>query len=159
MIVRGRIVALAPPDELRHLATNGDLLDIETSAVFDGSNLAGLPGVGAVTQDGPRHLRVVVDDAGRSLPTVVETIRASGVDVASAREIRLSFDEIFAILVATSEERRSADEASTAEPAAGGPAADGGGPPADDGGPAADDDVPAAGDDGAASPNRTASAA
>ena len=139
MIVRGRIVALAPPDELRRLATNGDLLDIETSAVFDGANLAGLPGVGAVTQDGPRHLRVVVDDAGRSLPTVVERIRAAGVEVASAREQRLSFDEIFAILVATSDQRRAAEETSTGDrPSTDGPGAD---------------------DDGPASPDRTASAA
>ena len=37
MIVGGRIIALAPPDELRRLATNGDLLDIETAAMFDGA--------------------------------------------------------------------------------------------------------------------------
>jgi len=115
MIVDGRIVALAPPNELRRLATNGDLLDIETSADFDGANLIGLRGVRAVTQDGARHLRVVVDDAGRSLPIVVETIRASGVEVASAREQRLSFDEIFAILVASGGELRFADDARSAE--------------------------------------------
>jgi ABC-2 type transport system ATP-binding protein len=103
MIVGGRIIALAPPDELRRMATNGDLLDIQTETVFDGSDLVGMPGIGQVTQDTPRHIRVVVEDAGAALPQIVERIRSKGVDVASAQEHRLSFDEIFAILVARSE--------------------------------------------------------
>jgi ABC-2 type transport system ATP-binding protein len=111
MIVGGRIIALAPPAELRRLATDGDLLDIETSAIFDADELTSMAGVRAVTQDGPRHMRVVVADAGSSLPAVVDRIRASGVDVVSAREQRLSFDEIFAILVARNDEQRAAEEA------------------------------------------------
>ena len=114
MIVGGRIIALAAPDELRRLATNGDLLDIETSAMFDGNNLLSTPGVREVRQDGPRHMRVVVDDAGSALPTVVEQIKASGGGVESAREHRLSFDEIFAILVAKNSEERAAEFAADA---------------------------------------------
>ena len=109
MIVGGRIIALSTPDELRRSATGGDLLDIETSAIFDSSTLMGTPGVRQVSQDGPRHMRVTVDDAGSSLPVVVEAIKAAGVEVESAREHRLSFDEIFAILVARSEEERAAE--------------------------------------------------
>ncbi len=104
LIVGGRIIALAPPDELRRSATNGDLLDIETNALFDASDLVGTEGVREVTQDGPRHFRVVVDNAGTALPLVVEKIRAAGVETESAREHRLSFDEVFAILVAREEE-------------------------------------------------------
>ncbi|HEV7810697.1 MAG TPA: ABC transporter ATP-binding protein, partial [Candidatus Limnocylindrales bacterium] len=100
MIVGGTIIALATPDELRRMATNGDLLDIETASVYDATKLIGTEGVAEVTQDGPRHLRVVVDDAGSALPDVVDRIRAAGVEIESAREHRLSFDEIFAILVA-----------------------------------------------------------
>jgi ABC-2 type transport system ATP-binding protein len=111
MIVRGRIIALAPPDELRRLATDGDLLDIETSAVFDGAVLNGMRGIRAVTQDGPRHLRIVVADAGSSLPDIVDKIKATGVEVASAREQRLSFDDIFAILVARHEDQLRAEQA------------------------------------------------
>ena len=109
MIVHGRIIALAPPDELRRLATDGDLLDIETAAMFDGTGLVGSAGVTKVTQDAPRHLRVVVDDAGSSLPLVVEAIKAAGGEVESAREQRLSFAEIFAILVARDDEQRAAE--------------------------------------------------
>ena len=114
MIVGGRIIALAPPDELRRLATNGDLLDIETTALFDGNDLLGTPGVREVHQDGPRHLQVVVEDAGSSLPVVVERIKTGGGGVESAREHRLSFDEIFAILVARNEQERAAETAATA---------------------------------------------
>jgi ABC-2 type transport system ATP-binding protein len=114
MIVGGRIVALAPPEELRRMATNGDLLDVETTGVYDGSALVGMKGVGEVTQDGPRHFRVVVDDAGTALPLIVEKVTSGGVEIESAREHRLSFDEIFAILVA-----RHEDEVARAERAAG----------------------------------------
>jgi ABC-2 type transport system ATP-binding protein len=100
LIVGGEIIALAPPDELRRSATNGDLLDVQTATVFDASDLVGQPGVKEVTQDSPRHFRITVDDAGTALPQIVEGIRSKGVEVESAQENRLSFDEIFAILVA-----------------------------------------------------------
>jgi ABC-2 type transport system ATP-binding protein len=108
MIVDGRIIALAPPDELSRLASNGDVLDIVTGAVFDGAELLGTRGVLDIIQDGPRHMRVVVDDAGTSLPVVVDRIQATGVEVQSAREERLSFDEVFAMLVAKDERQRGA---------------------------------------------------
>jgi len=94
MIVNGRIIALAPPDE---------------------PDLAGMPGIRTVSQDGPRHLRVVVANAGTSLPAIVEKIRRAGVEVTSAREERLSFDDIFAILVARNEKERAAEAVAAAD--------------------------------------------
>jgi hypothetical protein len=76
-----------------------------------------MDGVGEVTQDTPRHLRVVVDDAGAALPQIVERIRSKGVEVESAQEHRLSFDEIFAILVARN--NREADAVGAATPGEG----------------------------------------
>jgi ABC-2 type transport system ATP-binding protein len=120
MIVAGEIVALAPPDELRRSATNGDVLDIETAAMFDAGDLSGTTGVREINQDGPRHFRVVVDNAGSALPNVVEAITGAGVEVASAREHRLSFDEVFAILVARHDDERSAAETDSRGTAPGG---------------------------------------
>jgi hypothetical protein len=130
MIVSGQVIALAPPDELRRTATNGDLLDIETETMFDVSALTEMPFVREVRQLGPRHFRVVVDDAGSALPVVVDRIQAGGVEVDSAREQRLSFDEIFGILVAR-HRAETGDEASDEAP-------DGG--RGDRGEPGADDD-------------------
>ena len=118
LIVGGRIIALAPPDEVRRMATNGDLLEIETATMFDGAGLKDVAGVLEVRQDGPRHLTVVVEAAGAALPAVVERIRSSGTDVESAREVRLSFDDVFAILVKRHEDSLAAQRATTGEAAA-----------------------------------------
>ena len=99
LIADGRLVALATPDELRREAVGGDVVEIETAALFDGAALAGLPLVTRVRQDGPRRITVIVDDAGTALPDVVEAVRARGGEVTSGREDRPSFDEVFATLV------------------------------------------------------------
>ena len=100
LIVNGRLIAVAAPEELRREALGGDAIEIETEALFDGTALDNVPGVHHVQQIGPRELRLRVENAATSLPTVVEAIGAAGGEVASARELRLSFDEIFAELVA-----------------------------------------------------------
>jgi ABC-2 type transport system ATP-binding protein len=99
LIAHGQLIALAPPDELRRSATSGDVIEIETNALFDASTLESLPGILAIRQVDVRRLRVTVADAATSMPTVVEAIKSSGGDVASAREVRLTFDEVFAELV------------------------------------------------------------
>ena len=99
LIARGRLLALAPPEELRRMATGGDVIEVETVSLFDVTAISNLPGVLSVHQLGPRQFRVTVEDAGVVLPAVVEAVNEAGGEVASAREIRLSFDEVFAELV------------------------------------------------------------
>jgi ABC-2 type transport system ATP-binding protein len=99
LIADGRLLALATPDELRREAVGGDVVVVETAAIFDGAELASMPFVRHVEQDGPRRVTVVVDDAGTALPDVVEAVRARGGEVVSAREERPSFDDVFAALV------------------------------------------------------------
>jgi ABC-2 type transport system ATP-binding protein len=99
LIANGRLLALATPDDLRREAVGGDIVVVETAALFDGEQLASLPLVTRVRQDGPRRLTVVVEDAGTALPDVVEAVRARGGEVTSAREERPSFDDVFAALV------------------------------------------------------------
>ncbi len=100
LIVNGRVIAVAPPEELRRTAAGGHAIEIETAGLFDGSVLEAEPGVHAVKQVGPRQLRLQVEDAATGLPAVVDAIKAAGGEVTSARELRLTFDEIFAELVA-----------------------------------------------------------
>jgi hypothetical protein len=82
------------------MATGGDVVDIEVDRMFDWSALEGLEGVVAVRQTGPRTLRVVVEDAGRGTPAIMEAVSSAGIEVVSAREEQLSFDEVFAALIA-----------------------------------------------------------
>jgi ABC-2 type transport system ATP-binding protein len=112
LIANGRLVAHATPEDLRRQAIGGDMVDIETVRAFDGAPLADLPSVLRVDQDGPRALRVVVDDAGSATPDVVAAIGERGGEVESAREHRPTFDEIFAELVRRDREARGvADDA------------------------------------------------
>ena len=99
LIAEGRLLALATPDELRREALGGDVVEVETAALFDGEGLFSLPFVRGVRQDGPRRLSVIVDDAATAIPDVVQAIGARGGDVVSAREVRPSFDDVFAALV------------------------------------------------------------
>jgi ABC-2 type transport system ATP-binding protein len=106
LIADGRLIALAPPDELRRMAVGGDIIEIETAAPFDAATLRSLPVVRDVDQLDTSHLRVVVDDASTALPDVVEAVGASGAEVRSASETRPSFDTVFATLV---ERQRAAE--------------------------------------------------
>jgi ABC-2 type transport system ATP-binding protein len=114
LIAEGRLIASAPPDELRRRATGGDVVEVETSSPVDATVLAGVEGVVSTRQIDARTLRVVVSDAGTGTPAVVDAIAAAGPDVASVREDRLSFDEVFAELVARDRaSRREHGEAPT----------------------------------------------
>jgi ABC-2 type transport system ATP-binding protein len=108
LIAEGRLIALNTPDDLRRLAMGGDILEIETVEMFDGDLLRDLPVIRNVQQQGPRRIRITVDDAGSATPDVVEAVERQGGQVGSSREERPSFDEVFARLV----ERDRADRPS-----------------------------------------------
>jgi ABC-2 type transport system ATP-binding protein len=137
LIADGRLIALAPPDDLRREAQGGDVVRIETAGLFDTGPILTLPFVFGVTQEGPRTMLVTVDDAAARLPDVVEAVNGAGGDVAAASEHRPSFDEVFAALV--ERDRAKQGEASAATDGDGARDANPGqAPPAstDDGGPA-----------------------
>ncbi len=115
LIANGRLLALSTPNELRRKAVGGDIVVVETAGLFDGEALGSLPFVRSVRQNGPRRLTVVVDDAGTALPDVVEAVRERGGEVASAREERPSFDDVFATLVERDREERAAAEAASGD--------------------------------------------
>jgi ABC-2 type transport system ATP-binding protein len=113
LIADGRLVALAPPDELRRAATGGDVIKVTTKESFEGSMIGQVPGVVAVRQVSPTELQVTVDDAATGMPSVVEAIGAAGGTLDAAQEIRLSFDDVFAEAITRSEAARN--EAADAE--------------------------------------------
>jgi ABC-2 type transport system ATP-binding protein len=99
VLSRGRLIAAAPPDELRRQASGGDVIQITTAAAFDGVMLEDLPGVREVRQRAPRDILVIADDAATVLPRAVEAVQAGGGTVVSSSEYRPTFDEVFATLV------------------------------------------------------------
>jgi ABC-2 type transport system ATP-binding protein len=117
LISEGRLVALAGPDDLRRMATGGDMLDIETETPLDPELLAGQEMVRRVEQRSPRHFLVTVDDAGTALPKIVGAIEDAGFEVASSSEYRPSFDDVFAALVERHRDGLARAEAEAAEAA------------------------------------------
>jgi ABC-type multidrug transport system ATPase subunit len=99
LIAEGRLVALAPPDELRRQALGGEVVEIETTRPFEATLLQSLPQVRAVRQHGPRDIWVIAEDAGAATPALVEAVGNAGGEVVNAREFRPSFDDVFAALV------------------------------------------------------------
>ncbi|HLZ31604.1 MAG TPA: ABC transporter ATP-binding protein [Chloroflexota bacterium] len=104
VLARGRLIALAAPDELRSMALGGEVIEIETAEAFDGTRIEQVPGVRAVRQGAPRRFLVISDDAGAATPRVLEELNAAGIHVISSSEYRPSFDEVFATLVSQSDE-------------------------------------------------------
>jgi ABC-2 type transport system ATP-binding protein len=117
LIAGGRLVALATADELRRQAVGGDMIEIELGGPYDPAPLRSLPTVHAIETVDAGTLRVTVEDAATALPDVVEAVRASGGETTGAREVRPSFDEVFAILVERERAARAAAEAAATEAA------------------------------------------
>ena len=113
LISEGRLIALAAPDALRREAAGGDVVEVETADRVDGMALSDLPFIRRVRQDGPRSLTLVVDNAGTATPDAVDAITQRGGDVVFARELRQSFDEVFAALVTRDQAARAAAAAAT----------------------------------------------
>jgi ABC-2 type transport system ATP-binding protein len=99
LIAEGRLLAFAPPADLRRSALGGEVIQVEVEEDWDGKALAALPAVLRVHRIRPGRFWVVVENAGEDAPDVIETVRAAGVEVVSIREYRPTFDEVFATLV------------------------------------------------------------
>jgi ABC-2 type transport system ATP-binding protein len=99
LIAGGRLIALGPPERLRREAAGGDVIEAETEAPFDPATLVGREGIREARSTGLRSFRVVADDAGTVTPVLDDLVAAAGGGLTAAREVRLSFDEVFAVLV------------------------------------------------------------
>jgi ABC-2 type transport system ATP-binding protein len=99
LIAGGRLIALGPPEELRRSAAGGDVIEAETEAPFDPAVLIGKDGIRRARSTGLRSFRIVADDAGIVTPILDDLVHAEGGALTAAREIRLTFDEVFTTLV------------------------------------------------------------
>ncbi len=109
LISGGRLIAFGPPDQLRHEALGGDVVEVTMSGLFDASTLARPEGVRDVRQTGPKTFELVVDDAGTASADMVQSMGAEGVQVEAVREIRPTFEDVFAHLVERDRATREAE--------------------------------------------------
>jgi ABC-2 type transport system ATP-binding protein len=110
VLLHGRLIALAAPEELRRMALGGEVIEIETAQAFDAATLEQVSGVRAVRQSAPRHFLVISDDAGAAIPRLLQVIQGAGVEVLSSNEYRPSFDEVFSELVSRADQENAAEE-------------------------------------------------
>ena len=120
LISGGRLIAFGPPEQLRHEALGGDVVEVTMSGLFDVATLGKPEGVRGVRQTGPRTFELIVDDAGTASAEAIQSMSASGGQVEAVREIRPTFEDVFAHLVERDREARAAagDSADDAEQAA-----------------------------------------
>ena len=109
LIAEGRLVAFAPPDDLRRAAYGGEIVEVETDGIVDAAQLVEDDQVHDVVQVGPRTLHLTTVDAATATPSIMEAIEQAGGSVAAIREYRPSFDDVFAKLVIRAREELSTD--------------------------------------------------
>jgi ABC-2 type transport system ATP-binding protein len=94
LMLDGRMVALAPPRDLRETGLSGTLLEVECEPAVDALELLpGVPGVHEVTLYGT--LLHVLVDAGLSADKLTDLLRQRGFTVTSVREIKPSLEDVF----------------------------------------------------------------
>jgi ABC-2 type transport system ATP-binding protein len=121
LIADGRLIALGAPDDLRRSAAGGDVIEVETERPFDPAALVGSEGIRAARSTGLRSFRVFADDAGTVTPSLDTLVEVEGGVLVAAREVHLTFDEVFTTLVergAARDEEPSSDGSSAAAGAA-----------------------------------------
>jgi ABC-2 type transport system ATP-binding protein len=116
LIVDGELVAIDAPDALRQMVFGGDVMQVDTERAVDPDMLTPIGGVTNVRQTSPRQLMVTVEDAGSLTPTIIDTLRGHGVEVAAVEEHQPTFDEVFTGLVEQRRAMRGTADLDTSEP-------------------------------------------
>jgi ABC-2 type transport system ATP-binding protein len=97
----GQRIALDTPEGVRRQAMGGEVVnvvgpDLNRHAV---AAIREVEGVKKVSWAGRDQLEVIVDDAGSSVPVLMDALRAANVDVDEVSEQHASFDDVFVQLM------------------------------------------------------------
>ncbi len=123
LIASGRLIAHGTPESLRRSAAGGDVIEAETQAPFDPAALVGKEGILSARSTGLRSFRVVAENVGTVTPVLDDLVEAAGGTLVEAREVRLTFDEVFTALVEREAAERGEAVGGDAAPATDGEAA------------------------------------
>lgn len=109
VLSEGRLIAVGTPNELRHQALGGELLDIWFPGVSTEHSqaLAGMDVVRWVQPRGANQARLVVEEASSALPAVLRLLQARGGGTPRVEEFRPNFDEVFVALIEQDRDQRA----------------------------------------------------
>ena len=99
LISGGRLIAFGGPEDLRRDALGGDVVEVTMAGAYDSAAFARTEGVRGVRQTGAQTFELVVDDAATATAEAVQTMSTEAGQVQAVREIRPSFEDVFAHLV------------------------------------------------------------
>lgn len=114
----GKLVTVDTPEGLRKQAYQGEIIDFHTTEPIDYRQeqiLRTLPFVRGLTRQGQNHIRLVVNEAGTSIPDLMEWGSAQNINVESVEEYLPPFDDVFVELVQQAEAREAAQAGSEKE--------------------------------------------
>ena len=102
VVNEGRLVAMGTPVELRRQVLGGDVLELVAEDLsWDVlRTLDFVTEVISTQQVASGRLRILVKDASKAIPVILNAVEGRGVVVQSVSEFRPPFDEVFARLVA-----------------------------------------------------------
>jgi ABC-2 type transport system ATP-binding protein len=102
VLVRGHLLAVDTPEELRRRAFGGDVIDLRTSTQPQADTIDGLREL-AFVRDVRRlddeGLRVTVAEASTAIPLLLQWSQKQGIQVESVEEYLPPFDDVFVELV------------------------------------------------------------
>jgi ABC-2 type transport system ATP-binding protein len=97
VIRNGRIIAVDTPLGLRRSAMGGDMVDIESNDLTPAAvySMSQIPQVIDVRPRSRTSLRFHVEDAGSTIPVLMEAMNANNCSITNIAEYKPTFDEIF----------------------------------------------------------------
>jgi ABC-2 type transport system ATP-binding protein len=102
MMVEGKLVAVDTPIGLRHRAMGGEVILMKAVDRIDYArvqSIATLPFSTSVDRVSENEVRVIVEDASKAIPELVEWAKDNGVEVESVQEFIPPYDDIFVTLI------------------------------------------------------------
>lgn len=104
VMMDGRLITVATPEGLRRRALGGEVIHLHCAEYLSDEQMAALRQQpllegGAVRQLADHILELVVDDAGTTLPRLLEYCQQENIVVLSAEEYLPPFDDIFVHLI------------------------------------------------------------
>jgi ABC-2 type transport system ATP-binding protein len=97
VIRNGRIIAVDTPLGLRRSAMGGDMVDIESNDLTPAAvySMSQIPQVIDVRPRSRTSLRFHVEDAGSTIPVLMEAMNANNCSITNIAEYKPTFDEVF----------------------------------------------------------------